>query len=113
MFFSLRRFCSSVWADCFTEDAHYIEHAYGELDGRAAIRDWITKVMAPYPRMTFPEDWCVFDTERGAVVFQCQNRFPAPSGWKGGLFQFPTWTRLVSSLHSRTEHMSTSPLCGK
>ena len=24
----------SIWAQCFTEDARYIEHAYGELHGR-------------------------------------------------------------------------------
>ena len=24
----------SIWAAVFTEDAHYIEHAYGELRGR-------------------------------------------------------------------------------
>ena len=85
----------SIWADCFSEDAHYIEHAYGEMHGRAAIRDWITKVMAPFPTMTFPQDWWVFDEERGAVVFQCQNRFPDPPGYSGPPFQLPNWTRLV------------------
>jgi hypothetical protein len=85
----------SAWADRFTEDARYVEHAYGELRGREAIRDWITKVMAPYPRMTFPQDWVAFDEERGAVVFQCQNEFPLPFGADGKPFSFPTWTRLV------------------
>src|SRR3990172_9502757 len=27
----------SIWANCFTPDAHYIEHAYGELHGREAL----------------------------------------------------------------------------
>ncbi len=85
----------SVWAAVFTEDAHYIEHAYGELHGRQAICDWITKVMAPYPHMTFPQDWVVFDEDRAAVLFQCQNRFPDPPGYSGPPFQFPNWTRLV------------------
>ena len=58
----------NVWAAMFTEDAHYVEHAYGEMHGREAIRDWITKVMAPFLRMTFPQDWWVLDEERGAVV---------------------------------------------
>jgi hypothetical protein len=84
-----------VWAAVFTEDAHYIEHAYGELHGRQAICDWITKVMAPYPHMTFPQDWVVFDEDRAAVLFQCQNRFPDPPGYSGPPFQFPNWTRLV------------------
>lgn len=85
----------SPWADCFTEDAHYVEHAYGELHGREAIREWITRVMAPYPDMTFPQDWVAFDEEAGAVVFQCQNEFPPPYDADGRPFGFPTWTRLV------------------
>ena len=85
----------SIWAAVFAEDAQYIEHAYGEMQGRAAIEEWITKVMAPFPRMTFPQDWWVIDEQRGAVVFQCQNRFPDPPGWSGPPFEFPTWTRLV------------------
>ena len=85
----------SVWADRFTEDAHYVEHAYGEFDGREAIREWICKVMAPFPDMTFPQDWIVFDEENGAVVFQCQNRLPHPTDPDGDPFQFPNWTRLV------------------
>ena len=28
----------NVWADCFTKDAHYVEHAYGEFRGRKAIQ---------------------------------------------------------------------------
>jgi hypothetical protein len=85
----------SIWAQVFTEDAHYIEHAYGELRGRAAITDWITKVMAPFPQMTFPQDWSVIDEENGAVVFQCQNRLEHPSDPDGEPFSFPSWTRLV------------------
>jgi len=85
----------SVWAAVFHEDAHYIEHAYGELDGRDAICEWITGVMAPFPRMTFPQDWWVFDEPNSAVVFQCQNQFPEPFQADGTPFQFPNWTRLV------------------
>jgi hypothetical protein len=85
----------SVWAARFTEDAHYVEHAYGELDGRGAILEWIQKVMAPYPTMTFPQDWVAFDEKRGAIVFQCQNCFPEPFQEGGTPFAFPTWTRLV------------------
>ena len=85
----------NVWAAVFTEDAHYIEHAYGEMHGRAAITEWITRVMAPFPRMTFPQDWWVLDEERAAIVCQVQNQFPAPLQPDGTPFQFPNWTRLV------------------
>ncbi len=84
-----------IWAAVFTEDAHYIEHAYGEMHGREQIRDWITKVMAPFPNMTFPQDWWVIDEENGAVVFQCQNLLAHPSDPEQPGFGFPTWTRLV------------------
>ncbi len=82
------------WAALFTEDARYIEHAYGEFQGRQAISDWIVGVMEPFPMMTFPNDWVVFDPEQCFVVFQCQNRLPHPSDPKGAPFQFPTWTKL-------------------
>jgi ketosteroid isomerase-like protein len=85
----------SIWAQRFTEDAHYIEHAYGEFQGRAAIEKWIIEVMSPFPTMTFPQDWSVIDEENGAVVFQCQNAMPHPTDPDGQPFSFPTWTRLV------------------
>jgi hypothetical protein len=85
----------SIWAALFTEDAHYVEHAYGEFHGRAAICDWITKVMAPFPHMTFPQDWVAYDEENGAIVFQCQNRLEHPTDPNGEPFQFPSWTRLI------------------
>ena len=70
-------------AAMFTEDAHYVEHAYGEMQGRAAIEEWITKVMAPFPKMTFPQDWSVIDVPNAAVVFQCQNELPEPFDAEG------------------------------
>jgi len=85
----------SIWADLFTDDAEYIEHAYGTFAGKAAIRDWIIKVMAPFPAMTFPQDWVSYDEEQGAIVFQCQNRLPHPTDPNGPVFEFPNWTRLV------------------
>jgi hypothetical protein len=85
----------SQYADLFTEDAHYIEHAYGDMHGREAIREWITRVMAPFPHMQFPQDWVVFDEERGAVLLQAVNLLPHPSDSDHPGFGFPTWTRLV------------------
>jgi hypothetical protein len=85
----------NVWADVFTEDAVYIEHVYGVFHGREAIRDWITKVMAPFPHMTFPQDWVAYDEANGAIVFQCQNRLAHPTDPSGDPFQFPSWTRLT------------------
>ncbi len=84
-----------IWADLFTEDAVYIEHAYGELHGREEIRKWIKDVMAPYPRMRFPQDWVAYDEENGAIVTCVQNVWPHPDDPKSDQFAFPNWTRLV------------------
>jgi hypothetical protein len=84
----------AVWGNQFSDDARYVEHAYGELSGREAIVAWITGVMAPFPHMTFPNDWVVFDEARGWVVFQCQNRLEHPSDPNGAPFQFATWSLL-------------------
>ena len=85
----------SIWAAVFTEDARYVEHAYGEFRGRDEIEAWITRVMAPFPHMTFPQDWWAFDETNDAIVFQCQNRLAHPTDPDGEPFQFPSWTRIV------------------
>jgi hypothetical protein len=85
----------NIWAQRFTEDAHYIEHAYGEFHGREAIAKWICEVMGPFPDMTFPQDWISFDDKNGAIVFQCQNAMPHPTDPNGAPFSFASWTRLV------------------
>jgi hypothetical protein len=69
------------WADQFTEDARYKEHLYGVMEGREAIRRWITKTMTTFPgvRMpTFPIEWYVVDEERGWVVCEIQNVMEDP-----------------------------------
>jgi hypothetical protein len=38
----------AIWGNQFSDDARYLEHAYGELHGRDAIVAWITGVMAPF-----------------------------------------------------------------
>ncbi|MCB1614929.1 MAG: nuclear transport factor 2 family protein [Pseudomonadales bacterium] len=82
------------WANIFTEDATYIEHAYGEFRGREAIYQWISKVMAPFPTMYFPQDWVVYDEENSAIVMCVQNVLPHPSDPEKS-FGFPNWTRLI------------------
>ncbi len=85
----------NVWADVFAQDAHYIEHAYGELHGREAIRKWICEVMAPFPTMTFPINWLALDLEHDAIVWEVRNSFPEPYQANGEPYYFPNWSRLV------------------
>jgi hypothetical protein len=71
----------NAWADQFTEDATYVEHLYGTMGGREAIRRWISRTMAQKINCEmkfFPVEWYVIDEERGWVVFQVWNRMTDP-----------------------------------
>ena len=69
------------FADLFTEDATYVEHAYGTFTGRAEIRAWITRTMAAFPGSQmprFPIAWHVVDEERGRIVCEVWNEMSDP-----------------------------------
>ena len=83
------------WADQFTEDATYIEHLFGTMGGREAIRRWITKTMSEgiNPEMKyFPWEWHMIDEERGWVIGQVWNRMVDPGD--GSLHQAYNFTLL-------------------
>ena len=85
----------NAWADLFTEDATYVEHLYGTLGGRDAIRKWICETMAEYPNREmkyFPHEWYMIDDERGWVVAQIWNRMVDPGD--GSLHQAYNFTLL-------------------
>ena len=53
------------FADMFTADATYEEHAYGTFNGREEIRGWVVETMTAFPGNTmssFPIAWHVVDT---------------------------------------------------
>ena len=71
----------NAWADLFTEDAEYIEHLYGTMQGREAIRAWITETMSSYPgdqMAAFPVEWSIVDEDRGWIACQIWNRMADP-----------------------------------
>jgi hypothetical protein len=71
----------NAWADRFTPDATYVEHLYGTMHGREAIRAWITETMGKPPGSempSFPIGWYVVDEERGWIVCQVFNRMGDP-----------------------------------
>jgi ketosteroid isomerase-like protein len=70
-----------AWADQFTEDARYVEHAMGIFEGREAIRAWITETMASVSGMSFPVEWHVVDGDR--VIFYTYNVFDPLPGMTG------------------------------
>jgi ketosteroid isomerase-like protein len=71
----------SAWADQFTEDARYVEHAMGNFEGREAIREWIVSTMGSVSGMSFPVEWHIVDGNR--VVMYCWNVFDPLQGMKG------------------------------
>ena len=69
------------WADLFTEDGEYVEHLYGTMRGREAIRAWISETMSTYPgnaMPAFPIGWSVIDEDKGWVICQVWNRMEDP-----------------------------------
>jgi SnoaL-like domain len=69
------------WANLFTEDARYVEHMFGEFNGREEIHRWIADTMAQWPNKamtSFPHTWCVCDEEKGWWVCRIENRFRDP-----------------------------------
>jgi hypothetical protein len=83
------------YADAFTEDATYVEHALGNMSGRAAIRDWIVKTMNEFPGSempTYPVEWCSIDPENDWVIFKNINTMRDPGD--GSVFGAPVITAL-------------------
>jgi ketosteroid isomerase-like protein len=71
----------SAWADQFTEDARYVEHEMGTMQGREAIREWIVATMGSVSGMSFPIKWYMIDGDR--VVAYCWNVFDPLPGMTG------------------------------
>jgi hypothetical protein len=71
----------SGFADLFTEDATYEEHALGTFTGREAIRAWAVETMTSFPGNTmtsFPIAWHVVDAPTSRVICDVRNLMPDP-----------------------------------
>ncbi len=65
----------------FTEDATYVEHAFGTLHGRDEIREWSVRTMTSFPGsvMTgFPLAWQVVDAPTSRLLCEVRNLMPDP-----------------------------------
>ena len=75
---------SGAWedfADHFTEDAEYVEHAFGTFRGRDEIRAWSVRTMTSFPGgvMTgFPLAWQVVDPPSSRLICEVRNLMPDP-----------------------------------
>ncbi|MFT4200052.1 nuclear transport factor 2 family protein [Gordonia sp. (in: high G+C Gram-positive bacteria)] len=69
------------WADLYTEDVDYIEHAMGTMKGREQVRTWINKTMHAFPgsHMTgYPSLWHVVDPTTARVICEVDNPMRDP-----------------------------------
>lgn len=72
------------WTDYalnFTEDAEYVEHAFGTFRGREEIREWSVRTMTSFPGrvMTgYPVAWQVVDEASARLVCEVRNLMPDP-----------------------------------
>jgi hypothetical protein len=71
----------SRYADQFTDDATYVEHALGNMTGREPIRGWIVSTMNRFPgsEMPFyPVEWYSIDVDKGWVINKNVNTMKDP-----------------------------------
>jgi ketosteroid isomerase-like protein len=61
-------------AGFFTDDATFIDPAWGRIEGIAAIRRFLVESMAGLEDWSFPHDWTSVDGDR--VVSGWRNRLP-------------------------------------
>ena len=80
------------FADMFTEDARYVEHVLGCMNGREAIRSWIKPIMEEFCELYTAYEWHTIDEEGDRVIVYMQNRRDHPSG--KGTIDFPGVTIL-------------------
>ncbi len=84
------------FGELFTEDAVYVDHAVGIVQGREAIVDWMVQTMAyeNYDQLErFDVLWQLVDPERGWVVSATANIMSDPGD--GSTHQAHDWGRTV------------------
>ena len=73
-------------AEFFTDDATFIDPAWGRVDGIEAIRKFLAESMAGLDGWTFPREWTVIDGDR--LVTGWLNRLPGEREG-GGYWEAP------------------------
>ena len=97
----------NAFADLFTEDCIYVEHVFGEMHGREAVRAWIVPLMQGFPNdqmVAYTHDWVYFDDDNARIVFCARTHMADPGD--GGSYSATNWTRLDyagNGLFSREE----------
>jgi hypothetical protein len=69
------------WADQYTDDVTYVEHAAGTMRGREQVRAWIWKTMESFPgsyMTSFPSRWTTIDEATDRVICELDNPMRDP-----------------------------------
>jgi ketosteroid isomerase-like protein len=73
-------------ADFFTEDATFVDPAWGRVRGREAIRRFLVESMSGLEGWSFPREWTLIEGDR--LVSGWQNRLPGRRA-DGSFYQAP------------------------
>jgi limonene-1,2-epoxide hydrolase len=65
-------------ADMFTQDATFIDPAWGRFKGRKSIRQFMRDSMRGLEDWKFPTEWTAIDGNRVIIKFRNQLPRPAP-----------------------------------
>ena len=79
-------------ADCFTDDATYIDPAWGRFVGREAIVQFQRDSMTGLEDWTFPIEWIIIDGNR--VIIKFWNRLPGQRA-DGTFYQAPGFQEII------------------
>ncbi len=85
----------NAFADLFTDDCLYIEHAFGEMRGRDAVRKWIVPLMRDpinAEMVKYTHDWFYLDEDNGRVIFCARTHMSDPGD--GSELSATNWTRI-------------------
>ena len=85
----------TLWAECLSEDAEFVDSIYGRYSGKQAVSDFVVRVHAPFPHLRYEREWAVIDVDRAEVIFQQQMILPEPDGWDGAPFSTAIWSRHI------------------
>ena len=78
--------------DFFTDDATFVDPAWGRVDGRDKIREFFLESMRGLEDWAFPHEWELIDGDR--VTIGWQNRLPGTRP-DGGFWQAPGVSRMI------------------
>ena len=79
-------------ADCFTDDATYIDPAWGRFVGREAIVQFQRDSMTGLEDWTFPIEWITIDGNR--IIIKFWNRLPGQRP-DGTFYQAPGFQEII------------------